>query len=371
MNPRRTLAITRRVLAQFRHDRRTVGLLLVAPLVILGLLALIFQSEAEPAALGVIDRDTGPLGAAVVEQLKSSDLVSASETTEQVAEQALANGDLEGYVVFPEDFSTAAREDGRVEPGLHLRGTDPAASAAIGQAMIQAIGGAIGALAPPGAPAPPEVVVEPTYLYGGKDLDTLDLFGGPFIGLVVFFLVYVVTSVSFLRERSQGTLERLMASPLRRSEIVVGYMAGFTIIALVQAAEVLVFAVWLLGLYNAGDPLLIFGIEVLLALAAINLGIFLSTFARSEFQAVQFIPLVIAPQILLSGILVPVSSEPGYLQAVSNVLPLTYAVDALRGVMLEGRTLASPTLQLDIGVLAVFCVLVMLAASATLRRTVA
>src|SRR5262249_9367996 len=153
---------------------------------------------------------------------------------------------------------------------------------------------------------------------------------------VVFFLVFVVTCVAFLRERSQGTLERLMASPLSRSEIVLGYMLGFTILALAQALEVLVFALAALRIHNAGSVLLIFGIQPLLALAAVNLGIFRRPFARTEFQAVQFIPIVIVPQLLLSGVILPVSSEPGWLQAISSVLPLTYAVNALRDVMLKG-----------------------------------
>jgi ABC-2 type transport system permease protein len=177
--------------------------------------------------------------------------------------------------------------------------------------------------------------------------------------------------VSFLRERSQGTLERLMASPLRRPEIVIGYMIAFTIVALVQALEVLVFSLAVLHVHNAGNVLLIFGIETLLVLAAVNLGIFLSTFARTEFQAVQFIPIVIVPQLLLSGIIVPVAAEPGWLQVVSNVLPLTYAVDGLRDVMLKGASLAWTSVQVDAAVVAAFCLLALAGATATLRRQVA
>jgi ABC-2 type transport system permease protein len=373
MSIRRTLAITRRLLAQFRHDRRTLGLLLVAPIVILGIFALLLRDEAEPPALGVIAQDRGALGAAMLDRLESSDLVTVRTSDDRAAfESELDAGELDGYLVLPEDLSASARSGGTIAPELRLRGTEPAAGAAITRAVTAAALEAAAELAPPAAAIrPPEVDLQTSYRFGGEDLDSLDLLGGPFIGLTVFFLVYIVTSVSFLRERSLGTLERLMASPLRRSEIVVGYMLGFTIVALVQAAEVLLFALLLLDLYNAGSVLLIFGIEALLALAAINLGIFLSTFARTEFQAVQFIPLVIAPQILLSGLLVPVDTEPGWLQVVSNVLPLTYAVDALRAVMLEGRTLASSDLLLDLGVIAGFCVLVLVAASATLRREVA
>ena len=158
--------------------------------------------------------------------------------------------------------------------------------------------------------------------------------------------------MSFLNERSQGTLERLMASPLRRGEIVLGYMLGFTVLALVQAVEVLVFALAVLKIQNHGNVFLIFGMEALMAIAAVNLGIFLSMFARSEFQAVQFIPLVIVPQVLLSGIIFPVSSEPKALQYVSAVLPLTYAVNGMRDIMVKGADLASPSLQLDAAVVA-------------------
>lgn len=370
MSLRRTAAITLRLLQQFRHDHRTLALLFVAPLVILGIFALLFTDGSEPARLGIGNRDPGAVGAALVERLGTSDLVDTSAGSDDELASALESGDLDAYLLLPADLSSGL-SSGRLTLDLHLRGTDPAASAMAQRAIAQAVPGAIAALLPAGGPAPPTVDLRTSYLFGGPELDTLDLLGGPFIGLVVFFLVYVVTSVSFLRERTLGTLERLMASPLRRSEIVLGYMGGFTLIALVQAVEVLVFSIWLLNLYNAGDLLLVFAFEVLLALGAINLGIFLSTFARSEFQAVQFIPLVITPQIMLSGVIVPVSAEPGWLQVVSNAMPLTYAVDGLRLVMLEGRGLESASLLLDLGVLAGFAVLVLLAASMTLRREVA
>jgi ABC-2 type transport system permease protein len=210
-----------------------------------------------------------------------------------------------------------------------------------------------------------------TFLYGGPSFDTLDYFGAAFIGLVVFFLVFVITAVAFLRERGQGTLERLMASPLRRAEIVLGYMLGFTVLALVQSVEVLAFSLLVLHVHNVGNVALIFLLEALMAIAAVNLGIFLSMFARTEFQAVQFIPLVIVPQVLLAGIIFPVSTEPGPLQALSHVLPLTYAVEGLRNIMIKGADLGWSSLQLDFGVVLGFCVLVILAGATTLRRRIA
>jgi ABC-2 type transport system permease protein len=374
MSPRRTLAITARLLAQFRHDHRTLGILFVTPLVVLGLFALLFQTDAPLPTVGVLTTADGAVGDAIGEALADSDAIDTLEVASAgEAEAEVRDGELDAFVVLPSEPDA----EGVLRPEVVLEGTDQAAAAIVPAALQRAVVEALAELAPsppPGAPASalPSVEVEVRSIFGGdEELDTLDLFGGPFIGLLIFFLVYVVTSVSFLRERSLGTLERLMASPLRRTEIVVGYMLGFTIVALVQAAEVLGFGLVVLDLYNAGSVWLIFGIEVLLALAAVNLGIFLSTFARNEFQAVQFIPLVVVPQVLLSGLLVPVDAEPEWLQWISNVLPLTYAVDALREVMLRGADLATAVIQRDIAVLAGFCVLVIVAAAATLRREVA
>jgi ABC-2 type transport system permease protein len=126
-----------------------------------------------------------------------------------------------------------------------------------------------------------------------------------------------------------------------------------------------------LKVHNSGSVVLIFGIEALMAIAAVNLGIFLSMFARTEFQAVQFIPLVIVPQVLLSGILFSINSEPKPLQVLSDVLPLTYAVNGLRDVMIKGADLTWGSLQLDVGVVVGFIVLLVVAAVATLRRRIA
>lgn len=370
MNARRVLAITRRLLAQFRRDRRTLILLFVAPLIILGLLDLLLRGGGERPAVGVVNLDSGPLGAAVAEGLESSRLVDGRPTGEAAARAKLAGGELAGYVVLPADFSLLALQEGVIRPEVHLEGSQPGPSGQVLQALNGSLIDALGSLGSRAGVQPPRVEPRVAYLYGGPGLDTLDYFGGAFIGFVVFFLVFVITCVAFLRERSQGTLERLMASPLRRGEIVVGYMAGFTTLALVQSAEVLVFALYVLKVHNSGSVGLIFGIEALMAIAAVNLGIFLSMFARTEFQAVQFIPLVIAPQTLLSGIIFPVSSEPAWLQAVSNALPLTYAVNGLRDVMLRGAGLGRPSVQLDVAVVFGFCVLMVLAAIGTLRRRV-
>jgi ABC-2 type transport system permease protein len=369
MSPHRVRAITVRILLQFRHDRRTLALLFVAPLVIISLLFFLLRGGGSKPAVGVVNLDSGPLGSTIAARLESSPLVSASAMDRATADKQLHDGSLTGYILFPADFTDRALTQHELLPEIHLEGSQPGPSQQALQAVSQAMLAAISALPVQGGP--PRFSPEVSYLYGGPNLDTLDYLGAALIGLVVFFLVFVVTSVSFLRERTQGTLERLMATPLRRAEIVLGYMIGFTVLALIQSAEVLLFCLYALKLYNAGSVWLIFLVVVLMAIAAVNLGIFVSMFARTEFQAVQFIPLVIVPQFLLSGILVPVSTEPGWMQVVSRVLPLTYAVDGLRSVMIRGADLSWPALQLDTGVVFGFCVLMVVLASLTLRRRVA
>jgi ABC-2 type transport system permease protein len=362
MSGHRIAAITRRLLQQFRHDRRTLALLFVAPLVILGLLGYLIRGGATAPNVGIANEDQGPIGTTIAGALEKSSKIHAITINAADGEAKLNDGSLIAYIVLPPYFSQLAQQ-GTIAPEVHLEGSQPGAQAPV----LQALQDALTSLAASAIRFQPRI----TYLYGGPNLDQLDYFGAAFIGLILFFLVFVVTIVSFLRERSQGTLERLMASPLRRGEIVIGYMLGFTILALVQAVEVLVFSLYVLKVHNQGNVLLIFGFEVLMALSAVNLGIFLSMFARTEFQAVQFIPLVIVPQVLLCGILFPISTEPKPLQYISDVLPLTYAVNGLRDVMLKGADLTWPALQLDAGVVAGFCVLVIFAGIGTLRRRIA
>lgn len=186
------------------------------------------------------------------------------------------------------------------------------------------------------------------------------------LGVLVLFFTFILTGVSFLRERAQGTLERLMTTTVARGDILVGYLAGFLLFATVQTVVILAFTVFVLRIEYIGNLLEIAAVLMLVVLVAVNLGIFISTFARNEFQVVQFIPLVMVPQIFLSGVIVPVEQMPPVMQGVSTVLPLTYAVDGLQEIMLTGRGLAD--VWADLAVLAGFGLGLLAAAVATLRR---
>jgi ABC-2 type transport system permease protein len=205
------------------------------------------------------------------------------------------------------------------------------------------------------------------------------------VGFFAYFFVYLLTGVSFLRERTGGTLERLMATPVTRGEVVTGYILGFGLFATIQVAILMTWVLasvhvpaigplpdfWLgLGVSIAGSPLLAFLVVVITALGAVSLGIFLSTFARTELQVIQFIPLVLVPQFLLSGVLFPVSSLPEIIRPLVAFMPLTYTVDGLRQVFIASADLTTRALQFDLAVLALVAVFFATIASLTIRRDV-
>ena len=229
-------------------------------------------------------------------------------------------------------------------------------------------------------------VIQQESIYGTGSGGFFDAFAPALVGFVVFFLVFILTGISFLRERIGGTLERLLATPVRRSEIVsaTAWASGSSRRSrwrwcscscsersMSTRSGHCQRSTWALGVPIAGSPVLAFVITLLLALCAVNLGIFLSTFARTEFQIIQFIPLVIVPQAFLSGIVFPVDQLPGLLEPIARVLPMTYGIDGLREVLIKGSGLDSGSVQLDIVVLAGIALVLAVAATLTIRREVA
>ena len=198
------------------------------------------------------------------------------------------------------------------------------------------------------------------------DTSILDFIAPALLAAMALFFSFLLTGISFLRERSQGTMERLMASPVTRLDIVIGYLLGFFLFALTQTLIVVLFTIYVFNIQFIGDLWQILVFQVVVITGAVTLGIFISTFARNEFQMVQFIPLIIFPQIFLCGIIWPVEQMPDYLQWLSKVLPLTYAVDGLREIMLYGQNLLD--VRGDLAVLIGFIIVVSVLAAGTLRR---
>ena len=192
-----------------------------------------------------------------------------------------------------------------------------------------------------------------------------DRFGPGLLALFPFIVMFLVTSVTTLRERSSGTLERLLAMPMGKLDFLGGYAVAFGLVAAVQAALAVVLSVGVLGLDVAGPVWLLGVVAVVDAVLGSALGLFVSAFAQTEFQAVQFMPLLVIPQILLCGLFVPRSAMPGVLHGLSDVLPLSYATDAMQTLVGSADT---GGVWRDLAVVAAFAVAALGLGAATLRR---
>ncbi len=198
------------------------------------------------------------------------------------------------------------------------------------------------------------------------EASTFDRVGLTMLGIFPFVVMFLVTSIAMLRERTSGTLERLLTTPLARLDLLLGYGTAFGLAAALQALLTVTVAITLYDLEVAGSVGLVVLIAVVDAVLGVALGLLASAFARSEFQAVQFMPVIVLPQFFLCGLLVPREQMAGWLQAISDVLPLTYAVEALQEV---GRsTTATGTMWRDVGIVAGAALLALALAAATLRR---
>jgi ABC-2 type transport system permease protein len=391
VSPRRVLAVTRRIVELFRHDHRSLALVVVAPLLVTALLGWVVRGSAEgQVRLLVVDADRGPAGTQLVAALRAAAAGGTVEVVDggsdaSVVRARLAEGDADVALVVPEGFTAALAGGG--EPTLRLvtPGVDPAGEGGAAGAVVELLGRSVRALLPGGLGARLPSLERST-VYLPVDADALDAIAPVFLGYFAYFFVFILTGISFLRERLGGTLERLLATPVTRAEIVLGYSLGFGIFATLQVVLLTGFVLlhwevppigplpaFVVGLDvpSAGSPVLAFGFALALAVGAVSLGIFLSTFARTEFQILQFIPIVIVPQGLLGGIFWPVERLPDLLRPIAGVLPLTYAVEGLRAVMIRGAGLDDPLVVRDLLVLLGVALLFVGLAARTIRREIA
>jgi ABC-2 type transport system permease protein len=197
---------------------------------------------------------------------------------------------------------------------------------------------------------------------------TFDRIGGPLIGLFPFIVMFLITSIAMLRERTTGTLERLMSLPLAKLDLLAGYGLAFALVGAAQASVTSAVAFGLLDLHTDGPVWAVVLIAVGNAVLGMALGLFLSAFASTEFQAVQFMPAFVFPQIILCGLLVPREEMPGVLEAASALLPLTYAYDALARVTIDDIDVR---LWLDVAIIIGSIGLALVLGASTLRRRTA
>jgi ABC-2 type transport system permease protein len=379
----RILALALRILAQFMHDKRTLGLMLVVPLLVMALIGYVFRSqENKTVAVAVVNEDVpsdgkAPLSKVIVDALGETGKASLAGLSRTEAEAAVRSGQSDVALVFNPSFTDELWKNRRTSLGIIVEGSNPAQSGAalgaVSALVMQKVPDLLKNMVPRplaflfAKGLPLEISVQ--RLHGSASFTVLDFFAPLAMAFLSFFLVFLLTSVSFLRERTHGTMERLAASPASRLEIVLGYMAGFGLFSLLQMAILVSFTLYVLKVQIIGSPLAVLLVAGLLVLGAVNLGILLSAFARNELQAIQFIPIVIIPQFVLSGLLWPLADMPRWLRVVARLMPLTWANEALVDIMVRGRGL--PEAWLGLVVLAGFAVVAGGLAAWSIRREVA
>lgn len=205
------------------------------------------------------------------------------------------------------------------------------------------------------------------WIFAESPTPVFDSIGASLLGVFPFVIMFIVTSVSTLRERTGGTLERLMTTPLGKGDLMVGYAIAFGVVAIVQSIIATAFAIYVCGLDISGPVWILTAIALLDALLGTALGLLASGFARTEFQAVQFMPAFVLPQFLLCGLLVARDQMPSVLSTISDWLPLSYAVDAMKEVTVN----ASPEVTKDFLVMVAWIIVSLVLGSLTLRRRTA
>jgi ABC-2 type transport system permease protein len=388
MSSARILALANRIIRQVLRDKRTLALIFVVPLLIMTLLYLVLTNTSSVHTLAIV-RPVGTgsdnINTLITNLLPGKDKLNTIYINANQVDNKLNNDDADAAVIFPPDFAQQVFSGQNPTVQIVLEGSDPTVAGAmrdLSESFLHQLGFTLSTLktqqsqggAAPGTPSTlagptPFNVNGPQYLHGGPQYTFNDSIAPVFIGVFSFFFVFILTSVAFLRERSQGTIERVMVSPMTRPELVMGYICGFTLFALVQSVIILLFVVFALQVHYSGNLALVFLVTALLTIGSVNLGIFLSTFAQNEFQIVQFIPLVLGVQVFLSGIFWPIAQLPGALRPISYILPLTYANDALRSVMLKSSGIAQISGQL--AALLIFALVMIMLSSLTMRRQLA
>ena len=355
----RTLAIAKKVMKELFRDKRTLAMMFVAPVFIMWLMNLMFSASTAVN----IKLATQDLPTSLVTKMDDLDHVSVQTYKDlNQAKKDLADEKVDAVVSYKNgeyqvvyantDASKTSMTRQVLRTSIASEGSNQL-MARVKQALLQL---KLEAKAPE---------IKESYQYGDKNTSFFTSMIPVLIGFVVFFFVFLISGMALLKERTSGTLERLLATPVKRSEIVYGYMLSYGLIAILQTAVVVLAAIWLLNVEVVGNLFNVIIVNVVLALVALAFGILLSTLAKSEFQMMQFIPLVIMPQLFFSGI-IPLSSMGDWAQTVGKFLPLTYSGDAMSQIILYGRSIGD--VLPNIGVLLIFLVILTILNIVGLRR---
>ena len=362
----RILAISQKVFIELLRDKRTLLLLFAVPIFIMWLMNAAFSASTETdvtiAVVGVSENITKSLDD--VQHITARDFQSQDS-----AQDALEKEKVDAILSFKDENHyqvTYANTD----PGKTTM-TRQAINSTLKQVQVQELidnlkkaqqasiqtqvqsteGQMTQTTTSPDDSSQINIKLSENYIYGDKNTTFFTKMTPILMGFFVFFFVFLISGMALLKERTSGTLDRLLATPVKRSDIVFGYMLAYSLVAALQTFVIVLSTIWLLDLEvlgNIGDVIIV---NIIFALVALSFGLLLSTLAKSEFQMMQFIPLVITPQIFFSGI-IPLDAMADWVQSLGKLFPLYYAGHALSKIILNGTSLLK--LGFDISILLIF-----------------
>lgn len=327
-----------RILIQMVRDKRTLALMFLVPMFLLSLMYYLFNGDSITPTLGVVNVD-----AVIASDLKDKGVDVIKYKTAD--DKTITDNNLSGLLEVKDNRLTLTLQnsDTNISKALEMKINGVLTAERIEKVVTMA----------GGKPSATVASLEVNYLYGNSDTNYFDTLSPLLIGFFVFFFVFIISGIGLLRERTTGTLEKLISTPIKRWEIVTGYLIGFGIFAILQTFVVVLFSINVLDIILVGSIWNVIFINLITAFVALSLGILLSTFASSEFQMIQFIPLIIVPQIFFAGI-IPVESMASWLQSIAKFMPMYYVGDALTGIMYKGYSLGDITT--NIAVLCLFAI---------------
>ncbi|MHD0396697.1 ABC transporter permease [Staphylococcus simulans] len=353
-------AVLKRVMIDLVRDKRTLALMFVVPLIILTIMFFLFNSDNEEHLnIGFSEAVPTSFVKALPDDKVKTKTYQNSKSIKTIIEQH----DLDAYV----------EKDGQ-QLSVTYTNENPSKTSAVKQILastlqkekMQELSGEMKTIKTKLADMPQAdtsamnkkqtselTELDAHYLYGDADSSYFDKMFPILMGFFVFLFVFLISGIALLRERTTGTLERILATSIKRSEIVFGYLVGYGIFAVIQTLIIVLFSIYLLKIEVAGSILWVLLINILIAFAALAMGLFVSTFANSEFQMLQFIPIVAVPQVLFSGI-IPLDNVNRFIASIGYLFPLRFAGDALTKVMIKAQSIDA--FWFDISILVLFIV---------------
>ena len=368
----RVVAVLRKELIQLRRDRLTFAMLLGVPLMQLLLFGYAINGDPHHLPTAVVAHEQTPFVRSIVRAAENSGYFRVTETlSEAAAERALAEGRVQFVLVFPADFMRRVLRGEQPAMAVYADATDPAATGAataalqalVPLALARELQGAAGARVSAGN-APFELRLHRRY--NPEGLSAYNVVPG-LMGVILTMTLVMMTSMAMTRERERGTLENLLATPVRPLEMMLGKILPYVLIGHAQVLLIFVAAQALFSVPMVGSPLLLAGAVLLFIVATLTVGFTFSTLAKSQMQSMQMTMFYFLPNILLSGFMFPFRGMPPWAQAIGELLPLTHFLRIVRAVMLKGSGAAD--IAAEAAAIAAFALVAGIVALARYRQT--